>query len=178
MRKSAQLTLGIFVALAILLAGTFGFAGEKTGFVNYRDAVLNTEAGKKAQEEFKKVYEKNLAVKAEKETEINKLKDEIKNQLSVLTEAAKKEKEAAYNKKMRDYELFVNDINEEMRNKEQELLKGISEEMGKLIRAIGEKEKYTMIIDVGTIPLAYFDKGNDLTKRAIDEFNKTYKAKK
>jgi outer membrane protein len=178
MKKSAQLTLGIFIALAILLTGTFGFAGEKTGFVDSREILLNTEAGKKAQEEFKKVFDKNLALKTEKETELNKLKDEIKNQLSVLTEAAKKEKEVLYNKKMRDYELFVNDINEEMRNKQQELLKDISEEMGKLIRAIGEKEKYTLIIDIGTIPVAYFDKGNDLTKRVIDEFNKTYKAKK
>jgi outer membrane protein len=158
--------------------GTFGFAGEKTGFVNYRGAVLGTEAGKKAQDEFKKIYEKYLSLKTQKEEEINKFKDEIKNQLFVLTETAKKEKETAYNKKLRDYELFVNDINEEIRNKEQELLKDIFEEMGKLLRTIGEKEKYTLIVDVGAIPLVYFDKENDLTKRIIDEFNKTYKAKK
>ncbi len=43
-------------------------------------------------------------------------------------------------------------------------------EILKLVQAIGEKEKFTMIIDVGQIPLAYYSKENDLTKRVIDEF--------
>ena len=51
-------------------------------------------------------------------------------------------------------------------------------EILKLVQAIGEKEKFTMIIDIGQIPLAYYAKENDLTKRVIEEFNKTYKPKK
>ena len=35
-----------------------------------------------------------------------------------------------------------------------------------------------MIIDVSAIPLAYYAKENDLTKRVIEEFNRTYKSKK
>jgi hypothetical protein len=35
-----------------------------------------------------------------------------------------------------------------------------------------------MIIDVGLIPLPYYAKESDLTKRVVEEFNKTYKPKK
>ena len=35
-----------------------------------------------------------------------------------------------------------------------------------------------MIMDISLIPLPYYAKENDLTKRVIDEFNKTYKPRK
>jgi hypothetical protein len=48
----------------------------------------------------------------------------------------------------------------------------------KIINLIGDKEKYTLIIDVGSIPVAYFAKENSLTPKVIEEFNKTFKSKK
>jgi outer membrane protein len=51
-------------------------------------------------------------------------------------------------------------------------------EILKIVQTIGEKEKYSVIIDISAIPLAYYSKENDLTKRVIDEFNKSYKPKK
>jgi outer membrane protein len=89
-----------------------------------------------------------------------------------------KEKELAYQKKFRDYQILVKDSNEELQAKDQELSKKMLPEILKLVQAIGEKEKFSMIIDVGQIPVAYYSKENDLTKRVIEEFNKTYKPKK
>ena len=66
--------------------------------------------------------------------------------------------------------------------KQQEVAKKMLPEIQKLVQAIGEKEKYTMIIDsnvfLQTFNFGYFAKENDLTKRVLDEFNKTYKPKK
>ena len=89
-----------------------------------------------------------------------------------------KEKELAYQKKFRDYQIIVKDSNEELQAKDQELSKKMIPEILKLVQSIGEREKYSMIVDVSAIPLAYYSKENDLTKRVIDEFNKTYKPKK
>lgn len=44
------------------------------------------------------------------------MKDELEKQGSVLTQSSRSEKEAAYQKKMRDYQLLVNDTNEELKN--------------------------------------------------------------
>jgi outer membrane protein len=88
-----------------------------------------------------------------------------------------KEKEATYQNKLRDYQLMVKDANEELQTRDQELSKKLVPDILKVIEVIGDKEKYTLIIDVGSIPVAYFAKENNLTERVIEEFNKTFKSK-
>jgi len=153
-------------------------AAEKTGFVDIREIMLTSSTGKKAAEDFKKSFEKDKAAIQEKEAELKKLKDELEKQRPLLKEDAMKEKELAYQKKFRDYQIMVKDSNEELQAKDQDLSRKIIPEILKLVQSIGEKEKYSMIVDVSAIPLAYYSKENDLTKRVIDEFNKTYKPKK
>jgi outer membrane protein len=173
---------GLIVTTILILALTFtaspAAAAEKTGFVDIREIMLTSSAGKKAAEDFKKSFEKDKAAIQEKEAELKKLKDELEKQRPLLKEEVMKEKELAYQKKFRDYQLIVKDSNEELQAKDQDLAKRMIPEILKLVQAIGEKEKYSMIVDVSAIPLAYFAKENDLTKRVVDEFNKTYKPKK
>ena len=173
---------GLMIAGVLILTLVFTIspaaADEKTGFVDIREVMLTSTAGKKAAEDFKKTFEKNKATIQEKEEELKKLKDELEKQRPLLKEEVVKEKEVAYQKKFRDYQIMVKDSNEELQVKDQELSKKMIPEILKIVQAIGEKEKYTMIVDVSAIPLAYHSKENNVTKRVIDEFNKTYKPKK
>ncbi len=68
--------------------------------------------------------------------------------------------------------MLVNDANEELQKRDQEIFQKLMPEILKVIRAIAEKEKYTLIIDVATMPVPYFDKTSDLSKRVIEEYNK------
>jgi outer membrane protein len=170
--------IGGMAILALILSGSPAAAAEKTGFVDIREVMLSSSAGKKAAEDFKKTYEKEKAAIQDRENELKKLKDDLEKQKPLLKEDVMKEKELAYQKKFRDYQILVKDSNEELQAKDQELSKKMLPEILKLVQAIGEKEKFSMIIDVGQIPVAYYSKENDLTKRVIEEFNKTYKPKK
>jgi outer membrane protein len=109
---------------------------------------------------------------------MRKLKEELDKQRTVLKENALKEKEAAYQKKFRDYQLMVKDANEELQARDQELSKKLVPEILKVINAIGDKEKYTLIIDLGSTPVAYFAKENNLTQKVVEEFNKISTSKK
>ena len=177
MKRTGLIVMGVLLA-ALLLAAVPAAAAEKTGFVDIREVMLSSNAGKKASEDFKKAFERNKASIQEKEGELKKLKDELEKQRPLLKEEAMKERELSYQKKFRDYQLLVKDSNEELQAKDQDLAKQLIPEILKLAQAIGEKEKYSMIIDVSAIPLAYYAKENDLTKRVIEEFNRTYKPKK
>jgi outer membrane protein len=171
----------IIVGMAILtlaLSEAPAAAAEKTGFVDIREVMITSNAGKKAAEDFRKTYEREKAVIVERENELKKLKDELEKQRPLLKEEVIKEKDSTLQKKYRDYQLLVKDSEEELRAKDQELSKKLLPDIMKLVQGIGEKEKYTMIIDMGQIPLAYYAKENDLTKRVIEEFNRTYKPKK
>ena len=177
MKRYALFVMGL-VVIALTLTGSLAAAADKTGFVDVREVMLSSSAGKKAAEDIKKTFEKEKATIQEKENELKKLKDEFEKQKPLLKEEAMKEKELAYQKKLRDYQILVKDSNEELQAKDQELTKKMIPEILKLVQTIGEKEKYSVIIDISQIPLAYYSKENDLTKRVIDEFNKSYKPKK
>jgi outer membrane protein len=177
MKRYALFVTGLVIC-ALALTGSFAAAADKTGFVDIRDVMLSSAAGKKAAEDFKKAFEKEKANITEKENELKKLKDDLEKQKPLLKEEAMKEKELNYQKKFRDYQIMVKDSNEELQAKDQELSKKLIPEILKLVQTIGEKEKYSMIVDISAIPLAYYSKENDLTKRVIEEFNKSYKPKK
>ncbi|MEI8172242.1 MAG: OmpH family outer membrane protein [Deltaproteobacteria bacterium] len=175
MKKYGLLISGLFVILAILLSGSQVVAAEKTGFVDVREVMMKSDAGKKASDDFKKLYEKDRTKIQEKEAELKKLKDALEKQRAILTEAAMKDKETAYQKIFRDYQLLLKDSNEELQAREQEISKKLIPEILKMVHAIGERDKYTLIIEVGTV--LYYAKGNDLTARVTEELNKTYKQK-
>ncbi len=177
MKRYGVLIVGI-IALSLVLTGSWASAAEKTGFVDVREVMFTSNPGKKETDEIKKSVDKTKALIKERENELSKLKDELEKQKPLLKEEALKEKELVYQKKYRDYQILVKDSNEELQAKEQEILKKLIPEILKVVQAIGEKEKYGMIVDISQIPVAYHAKENDLTKRVIEEFNKTYKPKK
>ncbi len=177
MKKSGLLISMVFVFLSLFLCSTCAFAAEKIGFIDMREIMVKSDAGKKAAEDFGKLYEKDKGSIQAKEAELKKFKDELDKQQTVLTESARKEKEIAYQKKFRDYQLMVKDSNEELQSRDQELSKKLVPDILKVIRAIGDKEKYTVIIDIAAIPIPYFAKENNLTQKIIEEFNKTFKSK-
>jgi outer membrane protein len=177
MKRYGLVVAGILI-LALVFAASPAAAAEKTGFVNVQEVMVTSTIGKKEAEDFGSSIEKTKAALQEREAELKKLKDDLEKQRPLLKEESINEKETAYQKKLRDYQIMVKDSNEELQAKEQELQKKMIPEILKLVQAIGEKEKYSMIVDYSLIPLAYHAKENDITKRVLDEFNKTYKPKK
>jgi len=171
MKKSIYLFA--VVTLLIFTWSTSAPAADKIGFINLQEIMQNSTAGKKAAEDFKKFYEKETQEIKSSEKELKKMKEELEKQSSIMTQASRSEKEAAYQKKLRDYQLQVNDTNEELKKRDQEMTQKLMPGIIKIVRSIAEKEKYTLVIDVATMPIPYFAKENDFSKKVIDEFNKT-----
>jgi outer membrane protein len=155
--------------MILVLMGSGATAAEKTGFVDIGEVMISSSAGKKVMEDFKKTKEKLQ----KEDNDLKKIKDDIEKQRPLLKEDVIKEKELAFQKKVRDFQIEVKDSEDEFKAKEQELYKKLLPDIRKLVQAIGEKEKLTMIIDISQIPLVYYAKENDLTKRVIEEFSKS-----
>ena len=173
--KRTSLIVASITVMAIMLSVTWAEAADKIGFVDIQKVMLTSSAGKKAAEDYKTAVEKDKKVIQGRENELKKLHDEIEKERPTLKEDVVKERELAFQKKYRDYELLIKDSNEELQKKDQELTRKLAPEIMKVIQSIGDKEKYTMIIDLNTIPIAYHAKENELTTQVIEEFNKTYK---
>ncbi|HQN71525.1 MAG TPA: OmpH family outer membrane protein [Smithella sp.] len=176
MKKNVLWIAGLML---LLFAWTStALAADKIGFINMQTIIQNSNAGKKAAEDFKKLFAKKQESIKAMENEVKKLKDELDKQGAVMTASARGDKEAAYQRKMRDYQILVDDTNKELQKRDQEYSQQLIPEVLKVIRAIAEKEKYTLILDISTMPLPYFDKANDISKKVIDDYNRTSGAKK
>jgi outer membrane protein len=170
MKKSIYLIA--VITLLFFVWSSSSLAEDKIGFVNLQEIMHSSNAGKKVTEDLEKFSEEKGQEIKSSEKDLTKMKEELEKQSSSMTQSSRNEKESAYNKKMRDYQLLVNDTNEELNRRDQEMTQKIIPEIIKIIRSIAEKEKYTLIIDVATLRLPYYDKGNDLSKKVLEEFNK------
>ena len=178
MKKSGFLIFTFFIILSLIMSGSYAIAADKIGFIDVRGIMIQSEAGKKASQEFRKAFEKDKAKIQKEEAKMRKLKEELDKQRPILTPEAVKEKEVAYQKEFRDYQRLVKDSNEELQLKDRELSRKLIPEILKVVNTIGKKEKYTIILDVNTQGVAYYSKGNNITEKVIKKFNRTYTAKK
>ena len=176
MKKNICLIAGL--VLLIMVWANTSFAADRIGFINIQEIIQNSNTGKKAAEEFKKLLDKKQANIKDMENEVKKMKDELDKQGAILTAGARSDKEAAYQRKLRDYQILVDDTNKELQKRDQEYSQKMIPDILKAVRAIAEKEKYTMILDIGTMPMPYHDKANDISKKVIEEFNKAQNTKK
>jgi len=166
------------LVLLIFVWTNTSFAADKIGFINMQQIIQDSAAGKKAAEDFKKFLgKKQEGIKAA-ENEVKKLKDELDKQGAVMTASARSDKEAAYQRKMRDYQILVDDTNKELQKRDQEYSQKLIPEILKVVRTIAEREKYTLILDISTMPMPYHDKANDISRKVIEDFNKAQGAKK
>jgi len=147
-------------------------AADKIGFIDMRDIMLNSAAGIKARDAFQKDYDKKKEELKSQEAEIKKLRDDLDKRSELMTNDLRDEKEAAYDRKLRDYQILVTDANDEMRKRDEELSDKLTRDIIKIVRAVAKKEKYSLVIDVANMPVTYYDKGNDFSKKVIEEYNK------
>ncbi len=171
MKRNIYLLGGIILLLFIW--STNSLAAYKIGFINMREIIQNSTEGKKAGEDLKEVMEKKQASISSAEKELKEMKDELDSQGSSLTASERRDKVDAYQKKLRDYQLLVKDANEELKRRDLELSRKLFPEIVKIVRAIAEKEKYTLVIDVASTPVPYYTKENDFSKKVIEEYNKS-----
>jgi outer membrane protein len=176
MKKNIFLITGL--VLLIFVWTNTSFAADKIGFIYMQQIIQGSAAGKKAAEDFKKFLEKKQEGIKAAENEVKKLKDELDKQGAVMTASARSDKEAAYQRKMRDYQILVDDTNKELQKRDQEYSQKLIPEILKVVRTIAEREKYTLILDISTMPMPYHDKANDISRKVIEDFNKAQGAKK
>src|SRR5258706_12215448 len=92
----------LLVALAV--AGSALAQEPKIGYVDLQRALNESEAGKKAKEEFKVQVDKLQVDLKKQRDEIDRLKEQIEKKSLVLKEEERRNLEKDYEKRLRDFE--------------------------------------------------------------------------
>jgi len=172
MRKTIRrvCTLSLLLA-ALCMLPFFAHAAEtvKFGAVDVQKVLNESESGKKAKSDLESLIKSKQTFIDEKGKAIEKLKNDIEKQASVLSADARKNKEEELEKIVREYQRLVQDSQADVKKKEAELTETILKEIQDLIQKIGEEEGYVMIFERGMV--IYSNKGIDLTDTVLKKFN-------
>lgn len=118
--------------------------------------------------ELKVVGEQKEAEREEKVKGIRALKDE----LVLLSDAAKEEKQEALDEKIRELQEFENSVKQDLGTRRNQLVREIFRDIDDVVQRYGERKGYDLIFHKRV--LLYSTDKLDVTKEVLEELNKGY----
>lgn len=166
------------MAVSLVVLATLGVPGSgaaqentlKIGFVDVQKVLNESARGKEAKGRLEKERDAKQQEIRGKEEEIKKLEADLQKQGAVLSEAARKERQEAINRKVRDLRRLFEDFNRDLQKRENELLNEVLREIRKVIVAYGKEHQYTLILEAQS-GIIYASQGADLTDEVLAGFN-------
>ena len=165
--------------MALLVVSGCAAAGAKVegkvGVVVPARVLSETNTGKKAKDSLN-VFSKNRQALIEMdEKELRRMEEDFGRQASVLSAAAKKEREDQFRRRVAEYQQKAGDMNREVQEKQKDVLEGFREKVGLVVGKVAKRLGLQVIIDKGKGgPTLYSDEGLDITGQVIEEFNREY----
>jgi outer membrane protein len=162
---------GITALLLVLMStATVQAQEQKIGFVDLQRALNESDAGKRAKDDFRGQLDKLQDDLKRKKDELDRMKDQLEKRSAVLKEEERRNLEKDFQKKVRDFERAYKDSQAEMQGKDNELTARIITDLQEVIVEIGRDEGYTLILEASTNVL-YGSSSADLTDRVIGVYN-------
>lgn len=165
--------LGMVIGI-IILGGWFGsvWAAElKIGFVDVQRAINECQAGIEARKTLAKEGEKLQYIYEEKQKELQTMKESIEKQSLMLSSEARVAKEKEFQNKLKEFQRWQEDNQNEMNQKRMELERNVGMSLQKVIQKMGADEGYTLILVKNDNIVLYSTTSIDLTDRVIKTFN-------
>jgi outer membrane protein len=154
-----------------LLAGPAGSAEFKIASVDIQKAVNECNAGKDAKKDITKEVEKFQRLIAEKQKDLQTMKETLEKQAAMLNPDARAAKEKEYQSKLRDFQRWGEDYQNDLNQKRTEKERTISQNLQKVIQKLGADEGYTLILEKNEAIVLYASKVIDITDRVIKLFD-------
>ncbi len=146
----------------------------KLGYIDAEKVVQAYSGYKDAETQFEKQREAWNQELDARSRELRAMEEDFKAQELMLSDEKKKERLAELEKRRRDLDTYYQQIfgpSGEAARRNEELLRPILDRVNKIIREVGEQEKYTMIFDSSSAGIAYAAPGVDLTQKIIERLN-------
>jgi len=162
------------VVAGMILLGWFGSvlaADLKIAYVDIQKAVNDSNAGKEAKKAITKDVEKIQHIVVDKQKELQTLKESLDKQALMLTPDARANKEKEYQNKLREFQRWGEDTQNEINQKRMEIERNISAALIKVIQKIGADEGYTVILEKNESIVLYAAKSIDITDRVIKAYD-------
>jgi outer membrane protein len=163
MKKLVVLTL---VAVALSVAPAIADAA-KIGVVDLQKALNLSKAGKDAKARITEKV-KEFEVKIEKQqNELKQLKEDFDKQADMLAPEAKVSKERDLQQKLKDFQRYTKDRQEELQQLDAQYTNQIVEKLLEMAQEMAKKEGFDIVLERGSGGVIYNADAIDLTDKLI-----------
>ena len=161
--------LGVFLVAS---SPVVSFAEDvKLGYVDLQRALNETEDGRKAKANLKKVFDQKQKELDEQQEDLKKAIDDLDKKRTLMPADKVREKEAELQGRMQKVQQTYLRHQQDLQAKEQEATGKIFERMNKIIYKIAQAENFTMILDKTQSAVLYAKPHLDLTNEIIRRYN-------
>jgi outer membrane protein len=169
--KKVALWVGMVMLVGAWLVGP-GWADDfKLGSVDIQKAVNECLAGKEAKKKIMVEVEKFQRQVGDKQKELQALKESLEKQAPMLTAEARAAKEKDYQNKLKDFQRWGEDTQNELNQKRMEMERKIAIDLFKVVQKIGADDNYTVILERNENLVLFANKSTDLTDRVIKAYD-------
>jgi len=170
-RKSLSIAVFFIAAAFVLSASLSHAAGDlKIGVFDMQKVIRDSKAGQEARGAFEKDLSEKRAALAAKEENLRALQEDLAKVTKPADEAAKKQKKENMESGIKDLSRLRVEMETELRKRDEELTMGLIKGVMAVVNEIGQKEKFTMILQ--KVPnVAYLDSAIDITPKVLEKYN-------
>ena len=162
------------VVIGMILLGWFGSvwaADLKIAYVDIQKAVNESNAGKDAKKVITKDVEKFQGQIADKQKILQTMKESLEKQAPMLNPDARATREKEYQNKLREFQRWGEDTQNEINQKRMEIERNISIGLQKVIQKVGADEGYTLILEKNESIVLFVSRALDITDRVIKAYD-------
>ncbi len=161
--------LGLMIGVILLAAwiGPVWAADLKIACVDIQRAVNECQAGKDAKSAITKEVEKLQKSFADRQKDLQTLKESLEKQAPMLKPDARAAKEKEYQSKLRDSQRWAEDSQNEIKQKQVEMERNILSGLLRVVKKLGEDEGYHLILEKNENFVLFAAKSIEITDRVI-----------
>jgi outer membrane protein len=146
-------------------------ANIKVGSVDIQKAVNECNAGKEAKQALTKEVEKIQGLVAEKQQELQGMKESLEQQGLMLTPEARTAREKELQTRLREFQRWGEDVQNELNQRRAEMERNIFVGLQKVIQKLGADGGYTLILEKNETIMLFTSKPIDITDLVIKAFD-------
>jgi outer membrane protein len=163
------------VIATLALSVSFASAQErmKIGYIDVQRVIAESQSGKQAKERFQVQVKKAEADVQKERQDLERLKSDLDKKGPLLKEEERRSMEADLQKRSVILQRTMNDYQQDLRQKESEIMSEILKEVEQIVNEVGKAEKFTLIFERSQI--IYSDQGIDITSKVIETYNSRVK---
>lgn len=167
--------IGLVVAAMVLCSVPALASNVKIGYVDLQKALNESVAGKAAKATISAKYAKYQQELKAREKKLTAMKDELQKQSLLLSQDARDDKQQEYQNKVRDFQRFAKDAQDDLKQKDADFTQRIIQQLVAIAQKVGKKEGYTMILEKTQSSIVYAASKIDLTNQVVKIYDAEYK---